>query len=117
MGAAGLQEAASASHRNTRYLLERISSLEGVQRVFEGPFFHEVVLQFDVPVRSVLRAMAAQNVLAGYSLQGHYPEMENCLLVCATEKRTPQDVDNYVEHLQRILTKLNAPACPVQPKI
>ena len=43
--------------------------------------------------------------------------MENSLLVCATEKRTREDVDNYVEHLARILTKLKAPACPVQPKI
>ena len=117
MGAVGLREAASASHRNTRYLLERVNALQGVQAVFDGPFFHEVVLRFDVPVRSVLRAMAAQNVLAGYSLRGEYPELENCLLVCATEKRSPEEVDSYAEHLQRILSALGAPACPVRPKI
>ena len=117
LGAAGLREAAAASHRNTAYLLERMSGLGGVHRVFDGPFFHEAVLRFDVPVASVLRAMAAQNVLAGYRLQGLSPELDNCLLVCATEKRSPEEVDSYAENLQRILSALGAPACPVRPKI
>ena len=117
LGAEGLSAAASASHHNTQYLLERATALNGVHRVFGGPFFHEVVLRLDAPVKSVVRAMAAQNVLAGYRLGGEYPELENCILVCATEKRTREDVDNYVSHLERILAKLNKPACPVQPKI
>ncbi len=115
LGSTGLHEAASASHRNTRYLLDKLSTLQGVHLVFDGPFFHEAVLRFDVPVGGVLRAMAAQNLLAGYDLQGDFPDMENCLLVCATEKRTSEDVDRYVDNLQRILTKLNAPACHSQP--
>lgn len=117
LGAKGLRAAAAASHRNTGRLLEGVTALGAVHREFDRPFFHEVVLRLDVPVQSVLRAMAAQNVLAGYSLEQDYPGLENCLLVCATEKRTGDDVDRYVQHLERILAKLNAAACPVRPKL
>jgi len=117
MGAEGLSSAATASHRNTRHLVDGLTALGGAHRVFDRPFFHEVVLRLDAPAKDVLRAMAAQNVLAGYSLQNEYPELENCLLVCATEKRTQQDVDGYIGHMERILAKLKAPACPVKPKI
>ncbi len=117
LGAQGLHGAATASHGNTLRLLETVTALGPVHRVFDRPFFHEVVLRLDVPVQAVLRAMAAQNILAGYSLEPHYPELKNCILVCATEKRVGEDIDRYGQNLERILGKLNAPTCPVKPRL
>jgi glycine dehydrogenase subunit 1 len=117
LGAEGLRDAASASHRNTADLLARVTALPGVTRVFDRPFFHEVVLRLPAPAASVLRAMAVQNVLAGVPLEGDCPALRDCILVCATEKRLPEDIDLYVQHLDRILRKLAAPACPVRPKM
>ena len=74
------------------------------------------MLRLPAPVAGVLRAMAVQNVLAGLSLEEHYPELKDCLLVCATEKRTAEDRALYVQHLDRILKKLAAATCPVQPR-
>jgi len=116
LGAGGLRAAATASHRNARRLLDSVTRLRGVRQVFDRPFFHEVVLRLDAPIQGVLRAMAVQNVLAGYSLEEYFPELQNCILVCATEKRTEEDIDRYVQHLERILSKLSAPTCPVKPK-
>jgi glycine dehydrogenase subunit 1 len=116
LGAEGLRAAASASHRNARRLLDSVTRLGGVRQVFDRPFFHEVVLRLDAPVESVMRAMAVQNVLVGYSLGEYFPELENCILVCATEKRTEEDIERYVQHLERILSKLSAATCPVKPK-
>jgi glycine dehydrogenase subunit 1 len=117
LGPEGLRAAASASHRNTAELVARASALRGVRRVFPRPFFHEAVLAFDVPVAAVLRAMAAQNVLAGVPLEGHYPELGGCLLVCATEKRAAGDLDLYVSHLDRVLARLVPAPCPMRPKL
>jgi glycine dehydrogenase subunit 1 len=117
MGAEGLRAAATASHRNTAELVRGASALPGVERVFAGPFFHEAVLRLPAAVPSVLRAMAAQNVLAGLALEPHYPELRGCILVCATERRSPEDVALYLQHLERILNKLAAPACPVRPRL
>ena len=117
MGAEGLRAAASASHRNTADLVRRACALPGVARVFPGPFFDEAVLRLPAPVASVLRAMAVQNVLAGLALEEHYPALRGCLLVCATEKRTAEDLALYLQHLERILGKLAAPSCPVRPRL
>ena len=116
LGPRGLASAATASHRNTAELLRQASAVPGVGRVFARPFFHEAVLRLPAPVAGVLRAMAVQNVLAGLSLEEHYPELKDCLLVCATEKRTAEDRALYVQHLDRILKKLAAATCPVQPR-
>jgi glycine dehydrogenase subunit 1 len=116
LGPEGLRSAASASHRNTADLVARATAIPGVSLVFGRPSFHEAVLRLEAPVASVLRAMAVQNLLAGLSLEEYYPELAGCVLVCATEKRTREDVDLYATHLERVVRRLGAPACPVQPK-
>jgi glycine dehydrogenase subunit 1 len=60
--------------------------------------------------------MAAQNVLAGIALEEDYPALNGCVLVCATERRSPEDIRLYGQHLERVLRALAAPACPVPPK-
>ena len=115
MGGEGLREAAAASHANTRALLDRVLALPGVSRVFEGPFFHEVVLRLEAPVADVLRAMGTRNLLAGYPLGEHYPELEDCVLVCATEKRSEADIAGYVSTLGHALEELGTAPDPARP--
>ena len=117
LGADGLRRVAAASHTNSNALHDALTSLDGVRGVFSRPRFHEFVLRFDAPLDSVLRALHAQNILPGYPLGEDYPELDGCLLVCATETRTAQDIEVYREHLERILGKLGSGTCPVKPKM
>ncbi len=116
LGAEGLRSAATASHRHTACLLDKLTANAGVTRVFHRPFFHEVVLRLDIPVHDVLRALAARNILGGYALEEYYPELADCLLVCATEKRVVEDVDAYSAHLDRILNRHGVPRCLKKPQ-
>jgi len=45
LGPEGLERVASACHDNTRRLLEKVVAIEGVEPLFDGEFFHEVVLR------------------------------------------------------------------------
>ncbi len=117
MGAAGLSQVAEACFANTHTLVERIETLPAARRVFSGDYFHEAVVRIDAPVDSVLRAMQAQNILAGYPLAQDYPELGDSFLLCVTETRSRQDMDQYFTHLQRILDKQAQIKCPIQPKI
>jgi glycine dehydrogenase subunit 1 len=110
LGPEGLRAAALASHANTGALLDRVAATGAARRLFRGPFFHEAVVRLDAPVGKVSLAMAAQGVLAGYDLGQDYPELGNCLLVCATEKRAPEDVEAYGRHLEGVMTQLGAAA-------
>ena len=103
LGAEGLARVAAASVRNTAELVGQLASLEGVQRVFPGHFFHESVLRLDRPVRPVLEALARRGILGGYDLSREYPELGNALLVCATETRTASDIETYFQALSEVL--------------
>ena len=116
LGAEGLERVAAASHANTVELVRRLAAIDGIEPVFQGPFFHEALLRFDIPVDRVLRALEAQNVLGGHPLAAEYPELGQTLLVCATEMRTGADIETYAGHLERILGKQRAVKCPVQPR-
>jgi glycine dehydrogenase subunit 1 len=118
LGPAGLERVAAASHANTRKLVERLTAIDGVEQVFERPFFHEALLRLSAPVDEVLRALAVQDLLGGYHVVRDYPELENCLLISVTETKDEADLNRYAEHLDRILSRRgNKPACKkLQPK-
>ena len=80
-----------------------ITALEGVEKCFDTPGFHEQVLTLDVPVAEVLHSLSEHDVLGGYALADEYPELGNCLLVCATEKRTEAQMKNFAYTLVLVL--------------
>ena len=77
-----------------------------MQAAFAGPHFHEFVIQLDQPVDTVLEGLAAEGILGGLSLAQHYPELENALLVCATETKTQSDLDEFAACLDARLTTM-----------
>ncbi|MGD8484203.1 MAG: aminomethyl-transferring glycine dehydrogenase subunit GcvPA [Thioalkalispiraceae bacterium] len=117
IGPAGLEKVAAASHANTLALVEKLTALDGVNKVFDRPLFHEAVLQLDLPVEEVSRALSEEGIVAGVSLLDDYPELGNCLLVCATETKTEQDLDTYKENLERIFARMQSASSPVEPKM
>jgi glycine dehydrogenase subunit 1 len=105
MGPAGLEQVAKASHANTRLLVEKLTAIDGVDAVFNSPFFHECVLRINAPMDDLMREMTAQGIIAGKALLDDYPDLHDCLLVCATELRTEEEMDEFALHLQRIVSR------------
>ncbi|SEH08006.1 aminomethyl-transferring glycine dehydrogenase subunit GcvPA [Candidatus Venteria ishoeyi] len=116
LGAKGLEQTARTCHHHTRQMLEKFTAIEGIEAVFNSPYFHELVLSFNMPIPQLLRSLAAHNVLGGYDLSQDYPELGNSLLVCATELRTEEDIDRYANLLNRIVAKVGNRNCPIKPK-
>ncbi len=100
LGNGGLAAVAARSAYNTARLVEGLTSIDGIERLFEGPSFHEVALRLDRPVAPVLEALAARDILGGYDLSADYPDFGNALLVCATETKTDADIEAYVEAMR-----------------
>jgi len=111
LGAEGLARVAGACHAGLARLTEKLCALEGVEPIFSGAVFHERALRLPMEVERVLRTLAAHNLLGGYPLGRDYPELENGLLVCATETRTEADMERYASHLQRVLASRRQGAC------
>lgn len=103
LGAEGLERVAAVSHANTRALVERLAGINGVEPLFESPYFHEVALRVHAPVAQVLDRLAEAGVLGGLNLEREYPELGQAMLVCATEKRTEADIETYAQALESAL--------------
>lgn len=108
LGPQGLQRVAAMSMDNTQRLAQRLQKIHGVQQVFSAPHFHETVIRLPQPVHVVLDALAERGILGGYALADDYPELQNCLLICATETKTEDDLDAYIEALEEILERLGS---------
>jgi glycine dehydrogenase subunit 1 len=103
LGAEGLERVAAASHANTRRLTELLCEIPGVEPLFDGPVFHEQALKLPAPAADVLRALAADDILAGFDLGAEYPELDPAILVCATERRTEEEMLAFRDKLAAFL--------------
>ncbi|HZP11276.1 MAG TPA: aminomethyl-transferring glycine dehydrogenase subunit GcvPA [Nevskiaceae bacterium] len=104
VGAEGLAKVASSSMANTQDLIEQLTKVPGVERVFNGAVFHEAVLRLPKPVAATLETLTDQGIVGGFDLSRHYPELGQSLLVCATETKTHADLQRYSEALRHALS-------------
>ncbi len=104
VGPKGLRQIALVSHQNTELLREKLMTVTGVELVFQASYFHEFVIRLPKSVESVLRELAELKVQAGFSLRQTYPELGECLLVCATETKTAEDIEKFVTLLASVLS-------------
>ncbi len=103
MGGEGLRRTASACHARTRELVAALAAVDGVRQRFAAPFFHECVLDIGQPADAVAAALARRGIVGGLPLGRFDPELANCLLVCATEKRTAADIDAFAAAMSEAL--------------
>ena len=72
-----------------------------------GGLFYQMTknLRLDANVDAVLAHLADEGILGGYNLKQDYPELGECLLVCATETKLPEDIERYAQALARALDR------------
>lgn len=103
LGPEGLKRVAAASHANTVALIKKLTSIKGVELVFNRPYFHEAVLRFNKPVKQILKQLIAKNIQGGFPLVTAYPKLGETVLVCATETKTTADFELYHKELSNLL--------------
>jgi glycine dehydrogenase subunit 1 len=102
-GADGLEKTAAACFANNNLLVEKLTAIDGVKKIFSGTHFHETVLQLEKDAAGVLQALLQRGILGGYDLSSDYPELGSAILVCTTEMRNEQDIDAYAAALREVL--------------
>lgn len=106
MGPEGLAQVARLCHHNTVSLAQALERIPGVTVKFDHAFFHEVVLELSVTSSVVLHALEQQGIAGGYAIEPHYPELKNCILVCATEVRSAEDIMRYAKALRATILEV-----------
>jgi glycine dehydrogenase subunit 1 len=96
LGPQGLREVGETCIALAAYAKERL----GLQLLFpEQTTFKEFAVRVGRPAEEAIASARAQRVHPGYALKRDYAGMEDALLVCLTERRSPADVDRLAEVL------------------
>ena len=93
VGGEGLARAAALSMGMARSTQRAITALEGFSLRFRAPFFKEFAVECDRDPEEIAQALLESNILGALPLRPDYPEMENCALFAATERRSLADVE------------------------
>jgi glycine dehydrogenase subunit 1 len=99
LGRRGLVELAELMLQRTAYARERLAAVEGVELLVDQPVVREFAVRLGAPVESVIACCREEGINPGYPLGRDYPELDDCLLVAITERRTRADIDRLADAL------------------
>ncbi|MDE1549740.1 aminomethyl-transferring glycine dehydrogenase subunit GcvPA [Jeotgalibaca caeni] len=97
LGKTGVQEMAQLNLNKAGYLADQLAE-KGFPIFNQGVFFNEFVVELPISADEANRQLLEAGFIGGYSLAKDY-HMPNHLLLCATEKRTKAQLDQFVEVL------------------
>ena len=99
LGPQGIRELGETCMSLGEHAKERL----GLPALFpEQTTFKEFVVRVGRNAKEVVQAARAQGVHPGYALGRDYEGMEDALLVCVTERRTPDDIERLAQVLAEV---------------
>ena len=90
-----MKEVAGQCLSKAHYMAEQLTSIEGIDLVYDGEFFHEFVTTCPVDKTDLLKVLQNEGILGGYPV-------EEGILWCATEKNTKTQIDHLIEVVRRV---------------
>ena len=94
MGPIGMRKVAELCLQKARYAAMKLTGGASFSLAFDRPTFKEFVVRAaDGDIDRIVAAACRQGIFAGVPLGRWYPELADCMLVAATEKRTLAEID------------------------
>lgn len=105
LGGQGLQHLSKLNHARAVQLVEALTSVEGVSLVNRA-FFNEFAIRLPRSAAEVVEALADKGVLGGVPASRLLPHgnLDDVLIVAATEVTSEQDIEAYQTALQEVLS-------------
>jgi glycine dehydrogenase subunit 1 len=89
-----LSKLAQLNNQLAIYFSSKLSQIEGVDLIFDKPFFNEFVVRIRKDILSRL-----SDIEIGISLEEYYPDLEDCYVVCCTEMTPKEDIDRVIHEI------------------
>ncbi len=102
MGGEGIKDVALYSLSNTQYLYQRLKEIRGVKLPYSSCVFNEFVWEVEDAPR-IIETLYKKNIIAGYYLGNKFSQHKNSILSCCTEKKSKEEIDNFVNTLAEVL--------------
>ncbi len=99
LGKKGIREIAEINWDRATYLREKIAKLKNFEVDPAQPIFNEFRVKSNKPFVKIEEKLMDRGVFPGVALEPYYPELKDQFLVCATETKSKEDLDRFVEAL------------------
>ncbi len=102
-GKEGFRKIGQVNFERAERTKQALSSITGVKLAFSGTTFNEFVVRLPQDPTRVLAQLREEKIFGGLALSDDYPELENSLLICATEMNCDDDIKTYQDRLAATL--------------
>jgi glycine dehydrogenase subunit 1 len=102
LGRTGLRQVAELCYHKAHYLANKIDRLAAFELMARRPFFNEFVIRCPRPAREVNEALLDQCIIGGFDLGQIDPQMNDRMLLCATEIHSREMMDRLVNALEQV---------------
>jgi len=97
VGKEGIKEVALRCANNARYTRDMLLKTGKFKDMFNKPFFKEFVVSADTDIKMLNENLHHMGYIGGYKLDKKFPWLKGGWLVAVTEKRTKQEIDDFVK--------------------
>jgi glycine dehydrogenase subunit 1 len=102
MGKEGFKRSALYSLNLAHYLYERLKEIKGINLPFSSYFFNEFVWEVENP-QELIDKLLRKKIIAGLYVGKFYPNLKKGILSCCTEKKSKEEIDEFIEALKEVV--------------
>jgi glycine dehydrogenase subunit 1 len=102
MGKQGVRDMALQNLKTANALKDKLQQLKGFGLRFLSDTYNEFVLECPGPAQELHAKLLEAKIVAGLPLGNFYPELDNCLLLCATEMNSLESLDHFADQLSSL---------------
>ena len=99
LGGSGMQKLARLNYDKSEYLKNELKKA-GIKTTFDSPTYNEFVVKFPCGFEKTYNHLLEKKIIAGLPLARFYPELAGHSLLCVTETKTKNDMDEFVRKVK-----------------
>jgi glycine dehydrogenase subunit 1 len=99
LGKKGIREISEINWDRASYLRCKIAGLKNFEVDTSATIFNEFRVRSKKPFAKIEEKLMAKGIFPGVALEPFYPELKDQFIVCATETKSKEDLDRFVEAL------------------
>jgi glycine dehydrogenase subunit 1 len=103
LGRSGMENLARLNYDKCEYTKDCVEKIPGIKVKRSSPTFNEFTIALNRNADVVAEKMIDRGFAPGFPLGKFYKGMNNYLLVAVTEKRTRQEIEQFVQALEKVL--------------
>ena len=105
LGKEGMIDIGNLNIHKSHYAIDRLCELDGIEPLYDKPFFNEFAIKLsgNCKIQDINNGLFEAGIIGGLDLSRFYPDIDNAMLLCVTETKTKEDIDNLASAVSNII--------------